>query len=282
MKTDSSIPHTRQLLHLWITVPAVSFVGIGLGLLLLSYNIPYAIWIGAAGCVAASFILFYQAYTKPRRDIVSLFVPLYAFLIFIVPNEFDSGPIMQVIFAATITVLAIRVEKKFNTPTTQEQTMKQLLNDYIGTIEPIFAKIDEETGHLIAQSLLTYRFGLYENANERINEALARLRSITAIPGAIEAALLILQERAADLAISRVTPSPHYTFSNADQEVLAIRLRPDQIDNPAALDLDNALVLLYAVGIETSPEDEQALEEHQRFIIQILESYKDRITEKAA
>lgn len=282
MKTDSSIPLTRQLLNLWITVPAVSFVGIGLGLLLLSYNIPYAIWIGAAGCVAASFILFYQAYTKPRRDIVSLFVPLYAFLIFIVPNEFDSGPIMQVIFAATITVLAIRVEKKFNTPTTQEQTMKQLLNDYIGTIEPIFAKIDEETGHLIAQSLLTYRFGLYENANERINEALARLRSITAIPGAIEAALLILQERAADLAISRVTPSPHYTFSNADQEVLAIRLRPDQIDNPAALDLDNALVLLYAVGIETSPEDEQALEEHQRFIIQILESYKDRITEKAA
>ena len=63
-----------------------------------------------------------------------------------------------------------------------------------------------------------------------------------------------------------------------DYDALAIRLRPDQIESPATLDLDNALILLYAVGIETSPDDEQALEEHQRFIVQILESYKNKLT----
>jgi len=75
-----------------------------------------------------------------------------------------------------------------------------------------------------------------------------------------------------------VTASPEHTFSEADYEYLAIHLSPEQNENPAALDLDNALVLLYAVGIETSPDDEQALEEHQRFVTQILESYKDKLT----
>ncbi|MCK9278149.1 MAG: hypothetical protein M0P22_08690, partial [Methanoculleus sp.] len=134
-----------------------------------------------------------------------------------------------------------------------------------------------ETGHLIAQSLLTYKFGLYQSAAEKSTEALARLKSVTPFPGALAAALSILRERAGDLADSRMTASPEHIFAEADYDDLAIRLRPDRIEDPAALDLDNALVLLYAVGIETSPDDEQALEEHQRFVIQILESYKDML-----
>jgi hypothetical protein len=283
MKTDTIIQGSGHRSRLWITVPAVSFGGIGLGLLLQSTS-PFAVLAGGLGCVAASFLLFYQAYTKPRRDIVSLCAPLITILVFIVPNDFTSGPFtqvlwMQILYAVTLTVLAIRVEKLFNTPMgSQVRTMKQMLNDYIGRVEPIIAKIDEDTGHMIAQSLLTFKYGLYQNSIERSTETLARLREITALPGAVEGALLILRERAADLEHSRVTPNPHYTFAEADQESLAIRLLPEQIENKQALDLDNALLLLYAVGIETSPEDEQALEEHQRFFAQILESYKDKMT----
>lgn len=276
MKTNTTTSKSKS--RLWIAVPAVSFGGIGIELLLSAVGFPYAVWAGIAGCVVASFILFYQAYLKPRRDIVSLFVPLYAILIFIVPNEISSGVIVQAFYAATITLLAVRLEKLFNAPKPQKRTMKQMLNDYIVRLEPLLATIDEETGHLVAQSLLTYKFGLYRNAAEKSTETLARLKSITPHPGALESALLILRERAGDLADSRVTASPEHTFAEADYDNLAIRLRPDQIEDPATLDLDNALVLLYAVGIETSPDDEQALEEHQRFVIQILEAYREKLT----
>lgn len=277
MTTNTTTPESNP--RLWIAVPAVSFLGIGIELLLASVGFPHAIWAGVAGCVIASCILCYQAYLKPRKDLVSLFTPLFALLILVIPNEISSGGvIVQTIFAATITFLAVRVEKVFNAPKRQEITMKQMLNEYIGRIEPLLAVIDEETGHQVAQSLLTYKFGLYENAGEKSTEALARLERITPHPDALERALLILRERAGNFADSRVTTNPKHTFTEADYDDLAIRLRPDQIEDPAALDLDNALILLYAVGIETSPDDEQALEEHQRFVIQILESYREKLT----
>ena len=278
MMTNTTTPGSKS--RLWMAVPGVSFGGIGIELLLFSVGFEHAVWAGIAGCVVASFILFYQAYLKPRKDIVSLFVPLYAVLIFIVPNEISTGAVVQTFYAATITLLAVRVEKLFNAPKPEKRTMKQMLNDYIGRIEPLLAAIDEETGHAVAQSLLTYKFGLYRNAAEKCTETLDRLKTTAPLPtGALEDALLILRERAGDLADSRVTASPEHTFAEADYEYLAIHLSPEQNENPAALDLDNALVLLYAVGIETSPDDEQALEEHQRFVTQILESYKDKLTE---
>ncbi|KDE56347.1 hypothetical protein EI28_11245 [Methanoculleus sp. MH98A] len=277
MTNTTTTPGTES--RLWIAVPAVSFLGIGIELLLASVGFPYALWAGVAGCVIASCILCYQAYQKPRRDLVSLFTPLFAFLILVIPNEISSGGVLvQTIFAATITFLAVRVEKVFNAPKLQEMTMKQMLNEYIGRIEPLLAVIDEETGHLVAQSLLTYKFGLYANAMEKSTEALARLDAITPRPGALERALLILRERAGGFAKSRVTANPEHVFTEEDYDDLAIQLRPDLVEDPAVLDLDNALILLYAVGIETSPEDELPLEEHQRFIIQILESYKEKLT----
>ncbi|MCT8337424.1 hypothetical protein FKB36_07935 [Methanoculleus sp. Afa-1] len=278
MTNTTTPPGTES--RLWIAVPAVSFLGIGIGLLLASLEFPYAVWInaGVAGCVIASFILFYQAYQKPRRDLVSLFTPLFALLILVIPNEISSGGVVvQVVFAATITFLAVRVEKVFNAPKPQEKTMKQMLNEYIERVGPLLARIDEETGHLVAQSLLTYKFGLYSNAMEKSTEALARLDAITPRPVLLERALLILRERAGGFADSRVTTNPEHVFAEEDYDDLAVRLTKDQVDDPTVLDLDNALILLYVVGIETSPDDEQALEEHQRFIIQILEGYKEKL-----
>jgi hypothetical protein len=263
--------------RLWIAVPGVAFGGIGIEMLLASLGFPHAVWGGVAGCVIASCILFYQAYTKPRRDIVSLFVPVYAFFIFIVPNEISSGVIVQTFYAATITLLSVRVEKLFNVPKQEKRTMKQTLNDYIARIEPIIAEIDEETGHLVAQALLMYQFGLHLNAAHKSKEALARIDSETPHSGALKTALLIFQERATDLAESRTTRKPEYAFSEEDRDLLAIPLSPDEVEDPTKLDFDNALILIYAVGIETSPEDEEALAEHQDSIIRILESYKDAL-----
>jgi hypothetical protein len=263
-----------------MAVPTVSFGGILVGLLLsMVAGLSYGFLVGIAGCVIASCILCYQAYTRPRRDLVSLFTPLYAVLIFLVPNDIGSMMIVQVLFAATISLLAVRVEKLFGVKKVEKKTMKQMLNEYIMRIEPLFAPIDEETGHLVAQALLRFKFGLYESAIDNCTKALDLLKAIKPYPGVLERALLILRERAAGLADSRVVTNPEHVFKDEDNEYLAIRLPKDLVDDPPALDLDNALILLYAVGIETSPNDEQALEEHQRFVTQILESYKEKMAE---
>lgn len=230
MTTDTTPSASRT--PPWIAVPAVSFGGIGITLLLASVGFPYAVWAGIAGCVVGSCILCYQAYLKPRHDLVSLFTPLFAILIFLVPSELSPGVITQTFFAATITFLAVRVEKLFNAPKQEKKTMKQMLNEYIGRIEPLLTTIDEETGHQVAQSLLTYKFGLYGNAVEKSTAALARLNAVTPHPDTLERALLILRERAGGFVDSRVTENPEHTFTEADSDYLAIRLRPDQSRTP--------------------------------------------------
>ncbi len=68
----------------------------------------------AWGCVIGSVLLAYLAYLKPRRDIVSLLAPLYALLIFIVPMELPPSLLTQVLFAATLTALVVRLQRSFS------------------------------------------------------------------------------------------------------------------------------------------------------------------------
>jgi hypothetical protein len=95
-------------------VPIVSFGGI-----VVAVSLAQAGWIQDAGsfvwgCVAGSVVLAYLAYVKPRRDIVSLFAPLYALLIFIVPMEMKPNLLTQVLFAASLTALVIRLNVSFS------------------------------------------------------------------------------------------------------------------------------------------------------------------------
>ncbi len=56
------------------------------------------------------------AFLKKRRDIVSLCVPIFAVIIFITPMvtlETRPGLLMEVLYAATLTALLVRLEKRF-------------------------------------------------------------------------------------------------------------------------------------------------------------------------
>jgi hypothetical protein len=64
------------------------------------------------------------------------------------------------------------------------------------------------------------------------------------------------------------------SFSPEDEEYLAIVLPAESVEDRDELKLDNALLLLYAVGYLESPDDGQSLDEHQNFFLQILNSYK--------
>ena len=98
--------------YLWLLVPALSWGGVLAGVIL-PFPAPYLSF-GAYGCVLASLAIAALALRKKKKDIVSLCVPIFALLIFIIPLETRPGLLMEVLYAATLTGLVIRLEKRFH------------------------------------------------------------------------------------------------------------------------------------------------------------------------
>lgn len=143
---------------------------------------------------------------------------------------------------------------------------------YIERVRPQFAGLDETTGHAIASALLSFKFELYGNAVRRADTALGKLAG-KKMPTALATALDILKKRATDLQASILVSEDLPAFSADDLPLLAMDIPADQVEDPVSYSLDNALLLLYAAGLVSSPDDEQALDEHRGFPIQIISSY---------
>lgn len=144
---------------------------------------------------------------------------------------------------------------------------------YIERIRPAFEGMDRETAHAVASALLGFKFGLYGNAVTRADTALEQLAAAD-MPQALLAALRILRTRAADLKSAVIVSASLPDFAPEDRDYLAMDLPADLIEDAPTYTLDNALLLLYAVGLIASPDDEQALDEHRGFPLQILGSYR--------
>src|SRR5271157_1417362 len=141
-----------------IAIPVISFGGIAAGIILERTGlIPNAgeFWYGPA---AGAFLLGYLAVIKPRRDIVSLFAPLYAILILIIPTEAKPTLVLLVLFAISITILDIRLVKRFSTPVQRKETdpMEQYLYDYMERLRPMYSDVNRKTAHEIASSFLSF------------------------------------------------------------------------------------------------------------------------------
>ena len=95
-------------------VPLASFGGIAVAIALANAGLIAEPGSFAWGCVIGSVLLAYLAYLKPRRDLVSLCAPLFALIIFIVPGDLRPNMLTQLLFAATLTVLVIRVNRSFS------------------------------------------------------------------------------------------------------------------------------------------------------------------------
>ncbi len=97
-----------------IGVPLFSFGGIGVAIALGNAGLIDDPGRFAWGCVIASVLLAYLAYRKPRRDLVSLCAPLFAFLIFVLPGELQPNLLTQALFAATVTILTVRLNRLYS------------------------------------------------------------------------------------------------------------------------------------------------------------------------
>ncbi|HUH79659.1 MAG TPA: hypothetical protein VLY83_07165 [Methanoregula sp.] len=151
--------------------------------------------------------------------------------------------------------------------------MEQFLEGYIGRMRPVFAAIPESTAHELASAFLAFKFGLYLNVVRECDNALAHIPDGVA-NGALKKALLIVRANAQDLGNSQVTADLSQAFSPEERQFVAIDIPAEKNEDPATLGLNNALILVYVVSLIRSPDDEQALDEHRKFIVLLLSGYK--------
>jgi hypothetical protein len=279
MSEELPVKLSQREVILSIAIPVISFGGTGLGLLLEQLGIISDAGSFFWGSLAGSFLLAYLAWIKPRRDIVSLLAPMYAVIIFLFAVETKPTVILQLLFAASLTILAVRLNRRFSTPPAKGKEvdpMEKFLYAYMNRITPYFRSVERETGHEIASAVLSFKFGIFPNSLGSAERAIARLKGEGAI-STLRKALVIVRDRAEKLQDSMVKSYSERFFSGDDFQYLPLILPPELIDSPENFTLDNALVLCYAVAYLCSPDDGQMLDEHQNFVVQILNSYKEAL-----
>lgn len=151
--------------------------------------------------------------------------------------------------------------------------MERFLEAYIERIRPHFPYFPDETSHEIASAFLAFKYGLYANAVRECTHAIALIPEGEP-EKALKKALEIIRAHAQDRDNSRVTSDPGIAFSDAELQFVAVTIPPQMTEDPGTLNLDNALILVYVVAMITSPDDEEALEEHRRLIVRMLTDYK--------
>lgn len=152
--------------------------------------------------------------------------------------------------------------------------MEKYLYDYMDRIAPLYRGIDRKIAHDIAAAVLSFKFGLYPNTVTSADDAVSRLEGGAPI-AALKKALFIIRDRATNLDEFEVREYSPLTFSPDEAPYLAVDLPPGLIDNIEDFTLDNAILLCYAVAYQFSPDDSQMLDEHQNFILQTLNPYKE-------
>lgn len=155
------------------------------------------------------------------------------------------------------------------------------LQKYVERIRGSVRGVDERTGHTIASMLAAYKNAIYSKAAKNADKALSLLKKSNS-PPALSKAVIIVRNSSVRLAPTQKSMSSSYTwegkafggvgsienaeiieceFGPEDEEYLALVLPEDEIKVPEEYNLDNALSLCYAVALNSSPLDEQPLQE---------------------
>jgi len=151
--------------------------------------------------------------------------------------------------------------------------MEKFLNEYIERMRPVFGRLPENTAHGIASAFFAFKFELYAKSYRECTTALSQVPDGNGSE-ALKKALTIVRAYAEALDNAQVKPDRVIPFTEAERAYVAVNLPPDRIEDPDTLELDNALLMLYAVAVVASPDDELPLDEHRKFFITILDAYK--------
>jgi hypothetical protein len=154
--------------------------------------------------------------------------------------------------------------------------MDRFLSEYLERVRPAFAPLAEHAGHQIAFAFLSYKLGIYHDAVTRCDQALKLIEGLP-IPGVIATALRLVRERAEALSQAQYDAKLPFLFTKADLPFGIIDPSAPVVD-PDLFQLTNALVIIYAAALASSPDDGQALEEQEKYVLQLLATYRKTLT----
>lgn len=253
-------------------VPVLAFGSTLAGMALWNAGILPEIQYAAIGGFLASCLLAYLAWNRMHKDIVALSTPIYGFIFLITPIDYTGGVVLQLVYAAGLTILAARLRYRFGAgiagaPKTGGLAPGPLLT-YVESTRDAFAPLAPSCGHAAADVFLRFSEGEYGKAAELAHAAVCQ----DGTSGPVLRAFSIIRQQAELLERDQPRPLTYEKFSPADAPLLAKTL-PGSSDPNREYEvmMDAALLLLFSAGWHSSPDDRPALLISQGFARKLKE-----------
>jgi hypothetical protein len=257
MSFTDSLRSSGSTLYLEIAIPLTAFGCTLAGIILWQAGITIDFQYFAVGCLAGSCILAYLAWIRPRKDIVSLTTPLYAFIFFVVPTDYAAGVILQLLYAASLTILLVRLKYRFGSGAPVMRVSEGPLEWYVDRVQPLFTQPDPGSTYNAAVVFIRYAQGDYDNA-ARLAMSGNPGEPSTDGAGILARAFAIAAEQAVHSKSGGPVPTGFKNFLPEDAPFLfhpAGAGTDNELEYMAAL--ENALLLLYAAGLASRDEEKK-------------------------
>lgn len=258
--------------YLEALVPLLAFGSTIIGIALWETGTRFEFQYAAAGSFLASCLLAYLAWHRPRKDIVSLTTPLYGLIFLVTAIDYYSGILLQLFYAAGLTILVIRLHYRFGagTPAGPDAELAAgPLRDYVESTRDAFAGLDAATGRSAVMAFFAFAEGNYRKAADVSHAGSCH----DGTPAYITRAFTILRQHAELLDKNLSRPVTYLKFLPDDAPLMAKPL-PAAGDSDAEFEtmMDNALILLYSAAWYGSPENQPSLIAAQPFAKKLLGS----------
>lgn len=265
-------PGPRAERYYEAAVPIIAFGVTGIGILFWSAGYPVDFQYVSIGCTISSFILAYLAWIRPRKDIVALSTPIYGIVFLAAPIEAAAGAILQLFYAAGLTVLLFRLKHRFSgemsglTPLSPDEP----LGKYQDRLLADMPTVSPEIARAAARVFIRFAEGEYEESG-RLASAVPGGADGT-VPALFEQAFAIISYQAGRMGEKGSAPDDYPGFS-AEQQHLLFSPAPDTMDTEKVynLQLDNALILLYVAALGcTEKELQQSIDSLRPFARRLI------------
>jgi hypothetical protein len=256
-----------------LLVPLLSFGGAFLAILFEMLGVSLDYHYPAFGCVIASCILAYLAWLRPRKDIVALSTPIYSFIFFVVPTDFSIGVVLQLLYAASLTILLIRMKYRFGSLAPQPGLARESgpLEAYAATVHRLLPDITPDQADHAGGVFIRFAQGEFEAAGRRAVSAVQVAGEGTSCADPVTCAYAIVAEQAEQTRAGGAVPK-EFTSFGPDQYPLLVHPSDSDCDREQeyAAALDNALLLLYAIALKSEdPERKSSLDRLRNFALKL-------------
>lgn len=236
-------------------VPILSFGGTFAGILLTGLGLQFNIQFAAIGAVFGSILLAYLAFLRPRKDIVSLSTPIYAVVFFAYPIEYYTGVIIQLMYAAGLAVLVVRLNRRFGVEDIPvlKNSLSAPLQAYVDRVRERFPDRPGFVADGAGEAFAHFARGEYREAADMADLG---LKDLDGAPDGnpIIRAFSIVSEQARHMEHTLELPGAYLKFLPGQEEYLA---HSDPAADPGKeyyRTLYNALLVLYALAWSADPD----------------------------